>query len=166
MDSFAREPVFFAYKTADSVIVQVKGYADYLSAPVLKGFLSDISVRNCNRFCFLFDECDGIDSTCLGLLAGLALRLKKLGGICLFCGLKARQLECIQMVGLDRLVYVIESTPVALTQTETTSVAVEPEEARLTSQLVLEAHKFLMELNAKNKIKFQTVVSLLERFDR
>ena len=164
MDVVHRNSVFFAYKTTDAVVIQIKGYANYLNASVLSNFLKKMETLPHKRYCILFEECDGIDSTCLGILAGLLLRLKAQNGICLFCGLKPRPLECIQMVGLDKFAYITEKAPFSALSEQDMSVNISDKyKTKITPELVLEAHKFLTELNAHNKVRFQDVVALLEK---
>lgn len=164
MGAVHKDSAFLAYKTADAVVIRIKGYANYLNASVLSNFLKRMEVSNHKRYCILFEECDGLDSTCLGILAGLLLRLKKENGVCLFCGLKPRPLECIQMVGLDKLACIIEKTPFSVLSGQDIKIeANDPSKTQLTPELVLEAHKFLLELNAHNRVKFQDVIALLEK---
>ena len=163
MGAVHRDSAFFAYKTADAVVIRIKGYANYLNASILSNFLKRMEASHHRRYCILFEECDGLDSTCLGILAGLLLRLKKGNGVCLFCGLKPRPLECVQMVGLDKLACIIEKTPFSVLSGQDIKMNTAQNEMQITPELVLEAHKFLMELNAHNKVKFQDVISLLEK---
>ena len=144
MGAFHRNSAFFAYKTTDAVVIQIKGYANYLNASVLSNFLKQTEIAHHKRYCILFEECDGIDSTCLGVLAGLLLKLKQENGICLFCGLKPRPLECVQMVGLDKLACIIEKTPFSILSGQDIKVEIsDKNKSQITPELVLEAHKFL-----------------------
>lgn len=164
MDAVHKDSVFFAYKTADAVVIHIKGYANYLNASVLSHFLKRTEDLHYKKYCILFEACDGLDSTCLGVLAGLLLRLKKQNGICLFCGLKPRPLECIQIVGLDKLACIVEKNPFSVLSEQEVQIRIPDKcEPQITSDLVLEAHKFLMELNAHNKVRFQDVIALLEK---
>lgn len=164
MGSVLKNSAFFAYKTADAVVIRIKGYANYLNASVLSNFLKRMQDLHHKRYCILFEECDGLDSTCLGVLAGLLLRLKKENGICLFCGLKPRPLECVRMVGLDKFACIVEETPFSVLAGQDMNKNIsDKNEAQITPELVLQAHKFLLELNAHNKVRFQDVISLLEK---
>ena len=164
MGAIHRDSAFFAYKTADAVVIRIKGYANYLNVSVLSNFLKRMEASYHKRYCILFEECDGLDSTCLGILAGLLLRLKKGNGICLFCGLKPRPLECIRMVGLDKLACIIDKTPFSVLSGQDIKMDIsDKNKTQITPELVLEAHKFLLELNAHNKVRFQDVISLLEK---
>ena len=163
MEYSEKSPVFFAYKGIDAIILKIKGNATYLHAPEFDQFLKS-TLGIYKRYCIMFEECTSLDSTCLGILAGLLLKLKKIEGVCFFCGLKPRQFECIKLVGLDKLAHIInkmgiETSDELLTQIDNTN------QPTLSPQLILEAHKFLMELNAHNKIIFKDVVALLEEKD-
>ena len=157
-------PVFLAYETIDSVIVQVQGIATYAEAPLLNKFLENSLKRCYKKYCILFNKCEGIDSTCLGVLAGLLLKLRANKGMCLFCGLRPRQLECVQIVGLDKMAYIADDIPSSISSqvkiSKPTCYDTVPE---LSSQLVLDAHKFLIEVCAKNKAHFKDIVLLLEK---
>ncbi len=160
MEYSEKAPVFFAYKGIDSIVIKIKGNANYLRAPEFDQFLKS-TLNTYKRYCILFEECTGVDSTCLGILAGLLLKLKKIDGVCFFCGLKPRQLECIKIVGLDKLAHIIDKMEMETSDELLTEIDNKNQTA-LNSQLILEAHKFLLEINAHNKIDFKDVVTLLE----
>ncbi len=160
MDIFEDSPVFFAYKSKDAIIIKIKGNANYLHAPEFDKFLKS-TLNNYKRYCIMFDECTALDSTCLGILAGLLLNLKKVDGVCFFCGLKPRQFECIKIVGLDKLAHIINKISLESSMEELDEIN-DNNKIGLTLQLVLEAHRFLLEINARNNINFKDVVSLLE----
>ena len=155
------QAVFSVCQTFDSIIIQIKGKADYLKAPLLNAFLEQTHCYNFKKYCVLFQECTGIDSTCLGILAGLLLKLKKDNGICLFCGLQERQLESVRLLGLDQLAQIVNDFEV--NEKDVEKCFLENKQSTLSPDLILEAHKFLMELNARNKIRFQDVVHFLEQ---
>ena len=163
MEYFEKAPVFFAYKGIDSVVIKIKGNANYLRASEFDQFLKS-TLKTYKRYCILFEECTGLDSTCLGILAGLLLKLKKIDGICFFCGLKPRQLECVKMVGLDKLAHIIDKIDTETSDEHLTQIC-NTNQAALSSELILEAHEFLLEIDARNKMQFKDVVSLLEEKD-
>lgn len=156
-----KQAVFNVCQTFDSVIIQIKGKANYLKAPLLNAFLEQTLSSHFKKYCVLFNECTGIDSTCLGILAGLLLKLKKDNGICLFCGLQERQLESIRLLGLDQLAQIVDTFEINDNDLE--KCFLKNNNSTLTPDLILEAHKFLMELNARNKIRFHDVVYFLEK---
>ena len=68
------------------------------------------------------------------------------------------------MVGLDKLACIIEKMPSPILSEQDTQMNIsDRNEAQITPELILEAHKFLMELNAHNKARFQDIISLLEK---
>lgn len=164
MEFGAESSTFFAYESIDFVIVRIKGFANYSNAPLFNKFLSRTLDRNYIKYCIIFDECTGIDSTCLGILAGLLLKLRAKHGICLFCGLKPRQLECVRIVGLDRFVHIVDHMPSSLAEANHEIEQNLPQSPlKISPELILEAHKFLMEISEHNKMHFKDVVLLLEK---
>ena len=144
--------------------MRIKGVANYSNAPLFNKFLSKTLAHNHKRYCIIFDECTGIDSTCLGILAGLLLKLRANHGICLFCGLKPRQLECIQIVGLDRFVHIVDHVPSSFAEANhEIEHNLQQSTLKVSPELILEAHKFLIEISEHNKMHFKDVVLLLEK---
>lgn len=158
----AGSSVYLACKTRDSIIIQIQGEANYQNAGVLDEFLKNTLQLNYKKYCFFFEKCMQIDSTCLGILAGLLLQLKKVDGVCLFCGLQERQLSVIKMLGLDKLAHIVPtSAPEENCKEQLQPLA--SEEGGSSPELILQAHRFLMEIESRNKIHFQSVISLLEK---
>jgi anti-anti-sigma regulatory factor len=152
------EAVYWINENDDSVLIRIKGRASYLNCQVLNDFLRQKLEQKCLKYCFLFDQCLGIDSTCLGILTGLALKLKRQSGICVFSGLRPRQMETIRLLGLDQLVQIVEDCsnvgPEDYSLISTKPDALQPD-------LIINAHKFLMEINAQNRVRFKDVVQCL-----
>lgn len=161
MELGTTQEVFSVCQTFDSVIIQIKGKANYQNASLLSKFLEKTLYHNFKKYCISFYECIEIDSTCLGILAGLLLKLQKINGVCLFCGLKERQLESIRLLGLDQFAQIVND--IEINNNDVKKCFLECENSIFNPNLILEAHKFLMELNARNKIRFQDVVHFLEK---
>ncbi|MDR0755888.1 MAG: STAS domain-containing protein [Puniceicoccales bacterium] len=152
------ESVYWINENEDSVLVRIKGRATYLNCSSLNEFLQKKLRENCVKYCFLFEECSGIDSTCLGILAGLALKLRNPGGLCIFSGLNAKLLETVKLLGLDLWVQLVDD----IARVEQVGFCLKNEQQRgVQSEFLLNAHKFLMEINAQNRVRFQDVVQYL-----
>lgn len=154
------DSVFLACKTTDSIIIQIVGFANYTRAASFSDFIKQTLEQNYRKYCILFKDCSGIDSTCLGVLAGLLLTLKRCGGLCLFCGLQPRQLECVQKVGLDKFAIIVDQAPGNFS--DKPCALPETSISKINPDLILDAHKFLLEIDAHNEEHFQDVVALLE----
>lgn len=142
------------------VLVRIKGRASYVNCQPLNTFLQQMLKEGRFQYCFFFEDCTGIDSTFLGILAGLALDVKNHEGICILTGLKPRQLETVCTLGLDHIVQVVDeerTQPTRWKKLETPMTC----NGNKHKELILEAHRTLMEINEKNRVRFQDVLQFL-----
>ena len=103
-----------------------------------------------------------MDSTFMGTLAGLALRLKEIGqGKLRTVNVNTRNADLLENLGLDQLFTVEgnsrESAPASLKKTEPTSDVTEQKGT------VLAAHEALIEADAQNTAKFKDVIEYLRQ---
>lgn len=107
-------------------------------------------------------ECELMDSTFMGTLASVALKLREIGqGRLRAVNVNDRNATLLENLGLDQL-FVVEtgataSAPRALEQAE---VAGDADNAKET---VLEAHEALIKADADNAMKFKDVVDYLRQ---
>lgn len=107
------------------------------------------------------EECELMDSTFMGTLAGVALRLREIGqGGLRAVNVNVRNASLFENLGLDQL-FTVETghaanAPGTLRQAE----EVDGENAKET---VLEAHEALIEADAHNAVKFKDVVDYLRQ---
>jgi hypothetical protein len=114
-----------------------------------------------------FQQCSGMDSTFLGILAGLGIKLMKMDppGSVVLCRLGNRNRELVRNLGLHRLLTLDEGDREPGSESAEGLEAVE-ESGKLSevenARLVLQAHENLVEIDASNKTKFQDVISFLK----
>ena len=163
MREVASKPVYLADVYSDPVIVRIDGRACFQNCSHLRDFMTQMARAGKSRFVFDFTGCTSMDSTFLGVLAGVALELRKRdpkGGLIL-AHVGARNLELIRNLGLHRLmtVDISDSAPnsdrcdVPLTCPESSEL----EKARL----VLDAHENLVDADGANLSKFQDVLAFM-----
>ncbi len=156
-------PVFLVDAYADPVLVRIQGRASFLNSGGLRDFFSEMSRQGKTRFVVDFHHCSSMDSTFLGVLAGVALELRKLPvpGALTLARMSERHLELIRNLGLHRLAIVDAGTasiePGGEAQPLTERTRTEIESARL----VLEAHENLVATDSANAAKFQDVLAFL-----
>ncbi len=159
------DPQFLVNPYDDPVIVRISGKASFLNSSPVKDLFDQLVEQGKARFVIDFKNCTGMDSTFLGILAGLGIKMMKADppGSIVLTRLGTRNLELIQNLGLHRLLTV--DTGDELETGSTGMVAVE-KSPRLTevenARLVLEAHENLVEIDESNKTKFQDVISFLK----
>lgn len=158
------KPTFLVDATSDPVAIRVEGRASFQNSACLNDFFNELIGRGKIRFVMDFAECTSMDSTFLGVLAGLALQLRKQTppGSLVLCRLGARNLELVRNLGLHRLLTV--DTETADLKLATTAVLPNgPDKGELESaRLVLAAHENLVAADEANRAKFQDVLAFLK----
>lgn len=126
--------------------------------------------RGCREIVLDMTECTGMDSTFMGVLAGLAFRLKQQpdGGQIHIVNLSTRTLSLLTTLGLDQVVatYMVGETPEAFQPVIAAEYQVEElsggDSSRAgTARTMLEAHENLVNLTPGNLPKFKDVLSFL-----
>lgn len=161
------EPQFLVNPYDDPVVVKILGKASFLNSAPVKELFDQLVLQEKERFVIDFEKCTGMDSTFLGILAGLGIKLMNRDprGSVVLCRLGERNLELIENLGLHRLLIVDKGEAEAGLTAEGDMEAVggggklsEVENARL----VLQAHENLVEIDASNRTKFQDVIAFLK----
>jgi anti-anti-sigma regulatory factor len=159
------DPQFLVNPYDDPVIVKISGKASFLNSSPVKDLFDQLVEQGKARFVIDFQDCTGMDSTFLGILAGLGIKMMKADppGSIVLTRLGVRNLELIQNLGLHRLLTVdrgdeVETGSNGMETIEKSPRLTEVENARM----VLEAHENLVEIDESNKSKFQDVISFLK----
>jgi anti-anti-sigma regulatory factor len=160
-------PVFLVDAYSEPVLIRIEGRATFQNCAPLKEFFSQTIASGKRKYVVDFSKCSGMDSTFLGVLVGVGLKLRKTqpeGGLALV-RLGTRNMELVRNLGLHRIVAVDAGTgtPVpgsGLTQhpLQAQARASELENARF----VLEAHENLVAVDSANAAKFQDVIAFLK----
>jgi anti-sigma B factor antagonist len=114
-------------------------------------------------------DCVGMDSTFMGVIAGLAFRLRKgNGGRVVMINLSPRTRGLLGTLGLDQLVetHMQGSTPAELSDpflgSEDMDRIDQPSASRKeTAEMMLEAHENLVEVSPENLPRFKDVLTFL-----
>ncbi|RKX30684.1 MAG: anti-sigma factor antagonist [Verrucomicrobia bacterium] len=149
---------------SDPVLVRVLGRASFVNSSSLREFTGEMMRQGRRRFVVDFSECTGMDSTFLGVLAGLALDLRKSDpkGTVVFCRLAARNLELIRNLGLHRLAMVDFGGDLAPAEGTTTPLEDKKLSELENARMCLEAHENLIEADQANQEKFQDVLVFMK----
>src|SRR6266542_4104347 len=105
MPEIAAKPVYMVDAYSDPVVVRVNGRACFQNSACLRDFVTEMLRQKKSRFVIDFSHCTSMDSTFLGVLAGIALELKKTpgGGSLVLARMGPRNLELVRNLGLHRL---------------------------------------------------------------
>jgi anti-sigma B factor antagonist len=146
--------------------IRIIGRANFTASVDFKALVDELGGKGCNCFVLDLSECVLMDSTFLGLLAGLGLKLSGGTGDQAQRGVELfnpgpRIVELLETLGVLHLFKVSQGsfTPPVPTQPVEHTPA-EPSKAEV-SRTCLEAHQTLMDLNPVNAAKFKDVAQFL-----
>jgi anti-sigma B factor antagonist len=153
----------------DMAFVRVQGRASFKVSTALKRFGSVAVDARCKAMLFDMSQCVGLDSTFMGVLAGIATRLnEENGGRMILVNMSPRTRGLVATLGLDHVVSAYETgaTPEqyagALAQSQRMSVLeVGSESMRATAETMLMAHEELTHLSPDNLPRFKDVLAFL-----
>jgi anti-anti-sigma factor len=102
------KPVYLVDPSSDPVVVRIEGRVNFQNSGGLRDFADEMLRRGKARFILDFERCTSMDSTFLGVLAGLALELRRRtpAGSLVLVRVGTRNLELVRNLGLHRLLAV------------------------------------------------------------
>ncbi len=149
--------------------VRVTGMATLAVAGALKQFGLSALERGCARLVVDTAACATMDSTVLGVLAGLAARLARIpGGALVLLNVPPTLAGILTTLGLDQVVAceplgaAAGSPAAAPADPALRPLAPEPAAAAATRDLMIEAHTALADLSPANALRFQDVLTYLK----
>jgi anti-sigma B factor antagonist len=146
-----------------TVWVRVEGKGSFLNSTGLKEFAKEMINRGFREFAIDLKNCTVMDSTFMGTLAGVALRLRELGqGHLRVTNLNERNSDLLSNLGLDQL-FLIESRNSAPETAAQTPLAASAPDKTTQAQTMLEAHEACVEANEANAAKFKDVLEYLKQ---
>lgn len=155
-----QQPTFLVSAYSDPIVVRINGKANYLNCNSFREFIEQMLSQGRHHFLVDFENCQGMDSTFLGILAGTALELKKQDppGQLTLCRLSERNQELITNLGLQNLLTISNEETAAACSAFDSLENKEVSDAKN----VLKAHENLAEADEQNVAKFQDVISFLK----
>ena len=149
--------------------LRVLGRATFTAGPVLKQFGTVAIAEGCTRMVLDVASCEGMDSTFMGVLAGMATRLaRQTGGKMLMLNVSDKLFEILSTLGLDQLMECrrLGALPEPLVEPPLTIQAMRPIAAaaanlQTTQHVMLEAHTTLAAVSAENQLRFKDVLTYL-----
>jgi anti-anti-sigma regulatory factor len=137
----------------------VEGKGSFQNSPGLKEFSRQMMEGGRRDFVVDLANCPAMDSTFMGTLAGLALRLRENGHLWVV-NRNERNSELLQGLGLDAL---FSEAPVPGSAGELVAAAVNHNaDKALTREVMREAHEACVVANPANAAKFRDVLEHLK----
>ncbi|MBM3858160.1 MAG: STAS domain-containing protein [Verrucomicrobia bacterium] len=161
--------------TGTDVHVRIVGRGTFQNGQPLRRCAMEMLERGCSQIFVDLGQCQGMDSTFLGVLAGIGLRLAQggKGGKVHVINVSARNVELLQTLGLDRLfdVNFIGRDQTGHAFPEESSFQMLPDSDLMetakglnkfdTANFMLEAHGNLIKADPRNAPKFQDLTKFL-----
>ncbi len=144
------------------VFLRVEGRGTLQNSAGLRDAVRQMIQRGHREFIVDLEDCESMDSTFMGTLAGAALRLREFeGGGLSVVRVNDRSRELLTGLGLDHLFPIAsdQSQPVSPEET----VPVGNGSAADSRQAALEAHEALVRAYADNAIKFRDVIEFMKQ---
>jgi len=150
--------------TDHSVFVRVVGRGSFKVATPLKQFVAKVaSQRPISTVVIDLEECIGMDSTFMGVLAGLAGRLKKADQTLELINLSDKNAHLLKTLGVDQVLSFYQNGhghPSATKETE--PVPTDPASKKEMAETALQAHEKLVQISEENRPKFKRVIEFLK----
>lgn len=164
MISDTAKPVYLVDAYSDPVLVRIEGRASFLNSACLRDFMMQMVKSGKTRFVVDFLHCTSMDSTFLGVLAGLALDLRKRTpkGSLVLTRMGQRNLELVRNLGLHKLLSIDATEAGANAEACETPLVCGDRGELENARLVLEAHENLVSADETNRGKFQDVLVFMK----
>ena len=139
--------------------VRVHGKGSFKNSPALKQFGVAMMERGCRLLVIEMDDCVGMDSTFMGVLAGLAIFYRKSDGDVSLRNLSAKNRNLVDTLGLSHLIRVEEGA--SLDSRRKTDRLDTVADRKAIAETMLEAHETLTSAAPGNVVKFKDVLAYL-----
>lgn len=154
----------------DQICVRVVGRVTFQDSQLLQQFASEMIEQGKKEFVIDLGQCQGMDSTFLGVLAGIGLRLREIGRTAALqiVNISGRQMELLRTLGLDRL-FNIKAGAGPLPNSDkfhplpdgNAAQRAHPFTKDEAASLILEAHENLIRADERNARQFKELVKSL-----
>ncbi len=156
-----------AYHNNEFSWIRCDGKGSFINSPVIKDWCEKELGAGATRIVIDLEECKGMDSTFMGTMAGLAMRLMKLPeGRLQIAGPSERSRKSLEDLGLDVLMDIDPqeaSWRQSIEDIRANLVACRGSDEKVGQGVhVLDAHRKLCEADNRNTEKFGTVLDYLE----
>jgi anti-sigma B factor antagonist len=152
--------------TSRGVQVKVEGKGSFQASPALKEFSKQMLERGYRNFVVDLQGCPVMDSTFMGTLAGIALRLREFGnGALLVRNANERNTDLLRNLGLNNL-FEVESKAPETSESLVEAAALDADqtiERTDQAECMIEAHEALVDADPENLARFKDVLEYLKQ---
>jgi anti-anti-sigma factor len=148
----------------DNVFIRVTGRGSFRISATLKQFIAEITAKQPISVIVLdLSECIGMDSTFMGVLAGLSGRLKQKGLALELINLSDKNTQLLATLGVDKVIaHYSHSHGHAIPAQAVQPLPIDSVTKKELAETALQAHEMLVELNEENRPRFKRVIEYLK----
>ncbi|MBR2363593.1 MAG: STAS domain-containing protein [Lentisphaeria bacterium] len=144
-------------------VIKASGRATFECAGPLRDLAKKLETEDFSKVDVDLSECQGMDSTFMGILAMLGLRSRKLGAEMNIVNANELNKSLLYGLGLKKLFNYTQGE-VLMPENGNASASASSGKLDLESaKTVLDAHKTLMDVDDSNKKKFEAVVDMVQK---
>ncbi len=168
MKSGGEEPSILVGFFEEVVWIKVRTKGSVQCSPGLRAFIDQLITTGHSHVIIDLEDCPGMDSTFMGTLTGISLKLRKQpGGTLDILNAGDRNLQSLRELGLDHVLSVDINGCLwpkerrLVSDNVTVRVPSPPVDSRTCRDVVADAHEALCEVNAENIPRFRDVLEFL-----
>ena len=149
---------------SDKILIRVTGRGSFKVSATLKQFIAEVASKQPITVVAMdMTECIGMDSTFMGVLAGLAGRLKQRDQVLELINLSEKNEALLATLGVDHVVaHYRHSHGHELPALGTQSLPTASVTKKDLAETALQAHQTLVELSEENRPRFKRVIEYLK----
>jgi len=147
--------------------IRIEGRASFSSSIDFKALVNGLADKGYNRFVLDLTECVLMDSTFLGVLAGLGVKFSEASrngtpnGVIELLNPNARITDLLENLGVEHLFKIVSGPELNTNRLERIEQTPASQDRKEISRTCLEAHETLMRINPDNVPKFKDVAQFL-----
>jgi len=153
-----------------TAVIRMEGRGSFKISPPMKQFIHQvINTESANRILLEMSDCSGMDSTFMGVIAGIACYIKSKPEFSFkLINLSEKNQKLLVTLGVDRVVdYSLSASEEEQGLLNQLSGPSQPLESDLSNKLeaaqtTLEAHETLVNINPENLSRFKSVLEYLQ----
>lgn len=148
----------------DKIFIRITGRGSFKVSATMKQFIAEMIARKTVTFVVLdLADCIGMDSTFMGVLAGLSCRLKQTGQTLELINLSEKNEHLLATLGVDKVItHYSHCHGHALPQDPGASLSTADATKKDLAETALQAHETLVELSEENRPRFKRVIEYLK----
>lgn len=147
-----------------TVFIRVTGRGSFKVSATLKQFIAEVTSKQSASLVVLdLTDCIGMDSTFMGVLAGLSGRLKQAGKTLELINLSEKNAQLLATLGVDQVIaHYGNSHGHCMPDQSAASLPTASATKKDLAETALQAHETLVELSEENRPRFKRVIEYLK----